>query len=43
MGQGWDGMVHGKYQDAGAYLWILQGTDYTGKSILKKGTMVLLR
>jgi gliding motility-associated-like protein len=43
MGQGWDGMVRGKYQDSGAYLWILRGTDYTGKPIIKKGTMVLIR
>ena len=42
-GQGWDGRVRGKLQDSGAYLWMLKGTDYTGKVILKKGTMVLIR
>jgi gliding motility-associated-like protein len=42
-GQGWDGRVHGKLQDTGAYLWMLKGTDYTGKSLARKGTMMLIR
>lgn len=41
--KGWDGTVSGKLQDAGAYVWIVQGTDYTGKKISKKGTAVLIR
>jgi gliding motility-associated-like protein len=43
MGQGWDGRVNGKLQDDNTYLWMLKGTDYTGRSISKKGTVVLLR
>jgi len=42
-GQGWDGRVHGKLQEPGACLWMLKGTDYTGKAIVKKGTMMLIR
>jgi len=42
-GQGWDGRVQGRLQNSGAYLWMLKGTDYTGKAIVKKGTMTLIR
>jgi gliding motility-associated-like protein len=43
IGQGWDGRIQGKLQETSAYLWILKGTDYTGRVIAKKGTMVLIR
>lgn len=43
IGRGWDGTIGGKPQQAGTYVWIVQGQDYTGKIITKKGTMVLLR
>jgi hypothetical protein len=43
MGQGWDGRIQGKLQGASTYIWMVQGTDYTGRSIFKKGTMVLIR
>jgi gliding motility-associated-like protein len=43
IGQGWDGRIQGKMQGSSAYLWILKGTDYTGRVILKKGTVVLIR
>jgi gliding motility-associated-like protein len=43
IGQGWDGTVNGKPQDSGGYVWMVRGTDYTGKAIFKKGTMVLIR
>jgi len=42
-GQGWDGRVRGKLQDSGTYLWMLMGTDYTGKVLYKKGTVTLIR
>jgi gliding motility-associated-like protein len=42
-GKGWDGTVSGKLQNAGTYAWMVEGTDYTGKTITKKGTMVLIR
>ena len=43
MGMGWDGTFNGKTQDLGGYVWMVQGTDYTGKVVTKKGTMVLIR
>lgn len=43
MGQGWDGRLQGKLQESNAYLWICKGTDYTGRVISKKGTMMLIR
>ncbi len=43
IGSGWDGNYNGKPQDVGGYVWMVQGTDYTGKRITKKGTVVLIR
>lgn len=42
-GRGWDGTLSGKLQDGGVYVWMVQGKDYTGKTVTKKGTAVLLR
>jgi gliding motility-associated-like protein len=42
-GTGWNGSYAGKAQASGTYVWVVQGRDYTGKVIAKKGTMVLLR
>ena len=43
IGEGWDGTVDGKPQDSGGYVWMAEGTDYTGRTIFKKGVMVLIR
>ena len=43
IGQGWDGRFQGKLQENNAYMWIVKGTDYTGRVISKKGTVVLVR
>ncbi len=43
IGSGWDGTYKGKLQDVGGYVWMVQGTDYTGKLVTKKGTVVLIR
>jgi gliding motility-associated-like protein len=43
IGQGWDGRVQGRMQESNAYLWILKGTDYNGRVISKKGTVLLIR
>ena len=43
IGSGWDGYYNGKPQDVGGYVWMVQGTDYTGKTVTKKGTVVLIR
>jgi gliding motility-associated-like protein len=41
--KGWDGTLNGKPQDAGTFVWMVQGIDYLGKTISKKGTTVLIR
>ena len=43
IGQGWDGRIQGKLQETNTYLWVLKGTDYTGKPISKRGTVMLIR
>jgi gliding motility-associated-like protein len=40
---GWDGNYNGKPAEAGTYVWEVSGTDYLGKPILKKGTVILVR
>lgn len=42
-GDGWDGKVSGRDQGTDTYVWMVQGRDYTGKMIVKKGTVVLIR
>ena len=42
-GSGWNGQYAGKPQASGTFVWVVQGRDYTGKKIAKKGTMVLIR
>lgn len=43
IGKGWDGKFNGKDQDMGTYVYMVQGVDYFGKVITKKGTVVLIR
>jgi gliding motility-associated-like protein len=43
IGDGWNGRYQGKEQVGGTYVWAVQGLDYTGKIITKKGTVTLLR
>jgi gliding motility-associated-like protein len=43
IGRGWDGTIGGKAQSSGTYVWVVQGKDYTGKTVAKKGVMVLIR
>ncbi len=40
---GWDGKLGGKDQDQGTYVWMVRGVDFTGKPVVKKGTVVLIR
>ncbi len=42
-GDGWDGRISGREQATDTYVWMVQGRDYTGRVIFKKGTVVLLR
>jgi gliding motility-associated-like protein len=43
IGVGWDGYFRGVLQDVDTYVWQVQGTDFTGKRIYKKGTLVLVK
>jgi gliding motility-associated-like protein len=43
IGKGWNGSINGRPQDSDTFVWIVQGTDFTGKRIYKKGTVVLIR
>lgn len=43
IGKGWDGNFRGTPQSAGAYVYQALGIDYTGKTIFRKGTIVLIR
>ena len=40
---GWDGTFGGRPQDPATFVWIAEATDYTGKKIKLKGTVVLIR
>jgi gliding motility-associated-like protein len=40
---GWDGTQKGIAGDSGTYIFVAQGIDYRGRTITKKGTVVLLR
>lgn len=41
--KGWDGSVNGKPSSPGTYVWEARGIDFNGKTIFRKGTVVLLR
>lgn len=43
IGPYWDGRVDGKTQGSGTFVWMVKGTDFTGKVISKKGTVALIR
>jgi gliding motility-associated-like protein len=43
LGKGWDGIFNGNPQPANAYVFSTEGTDYTGKTVYRKGTTVLIR
>ena len=42
-GQGWDGRINGEPAEVNTYVWEVKGIDYTGKTIFRKGTAVLIR
>lgn len=43
IGKGWDGRFKGKSQDPGTYVWYAEATDYLGKKLFKKGSVVLIK
>ncbi|HPH25021.1 MAG TPA: gliding motility-associated C-terminal domain-containing protein [Chitinophagaceae bacterium] len=43
IGKGWNGTLNGTPQASGTFVFLAQGVNYTGKTIFKKGTVVLIR
>jgi gliding motility-associated-like protein len=41
--KGWDGSFGGRPQGNDTFIWVAQGTDFTGKVIYKKGSVTLTR
>jgi len=40
---GWDGTIKGAPAPLDTYIWILEGKDFTGQTILRKGTVTLVK
>ncbi|MFN8251718.1 MAG: PKD domain-containing protein [Ferruginibacter sp.] len=40
--RGWDGKYGGRMQDAATYTWIARATDFTGKQIVRTGTVIMM-
>lgn len=43
IGKGWDGRIGGQLQNAGTFVYSVEGLDYNGKKVIKEGTTVLIR
>ena len=43
VGEGWDGKIQGKEQATGTFVYMAQAVDYLGKTVFRKGTVVLIR
>jgi gliding motility-associated-like protein len=43
MGKGWDGLFNGTAQPSGTYIYAVEGTDFRGRVVFRKGTSVLIR
>lgn len=43
IGDGWDGRIDGQLEESGTYVWMVEGSTYTGRTIFHKGTMILVR
>lgn len=43
IGEGWDGKYKGQGQNAGTYVWEVEATDYAGKKIRRKGSVILIK
>ena len=41
--KGWDGTYKGLPQAPDTFVWMVRGTDFTGKTVIKKGTVQLIR
>jgi gliding motility-associated-like protein len=41
--KGWDGLIGGARQSSQTFVYMIQAVDYTGKTIVKRGSFVLVR
>lgn len=41
--KGWDGTIGGARQSSQTFVYMIQAVDYTGKTIVKRGSFVLVR
>lgn len=41
--RGWDGRINGQEQATATFVWIVRGSDFTGKVVFAKGTVTLIR
>jgi gliding motility-associated-like protein len=42
-GMVWDGAMNGRVLPTGTYVWVVEGVDISGKTVQRKGTVVLVR
>lgn len=40
---GWDGRIKGTEQPTATYVWMAEGVDYNGKTLRRKGSVIILR
>jgi len=40
---GWDGRIKGTEQPTATYVWMAEGVDYNGKTLQRKGSVIILR
>jgi len=43
LSEGWDGTYRGREMPPGVYVWMAVGVDFAGKTVERKGTVVLVR
>jgi gliding motility-associated-like protein len=43
IGEGWNGKYKGQGQNAGTYVWEVEATDYAGRKIRRKGSVILIK
>ncbi len=40
---GWDGRIKGTEQSTATFIWVAEGIDYTGKTIQRKGSVIIIK
>ena len=43
IGEGWNGRIKGNLAPTGSFVYMVEGVDFTGKTIFKKGSFILIR